>query len=115
LRNKSERNLPYVITFVGALGATLIVVLFHGPLTLLSLLLCNVLGLAALGVINLYWLISNHAASIALATVFLGSVFGPTVGLAWLPLVLATLWARLTLNRHTVAQLAAGLGERSTW
>jgi hypothetical protein len=109
LRNKGERNLPYIIAIFGALCATLVVLLFDGPSLLFSLLLCNLFGLAALGVINVYWLISNHAASIALAAGFLGIALGPAVGLALLPLVLATLWARLILNRHTVAQLVAGL------
>jgi hypothetical protein len=109
MSNTGERHIPYLITFVGAVLAFAVVTLFGGPALLRGLLACNILGLAALGIINVYWLISNHAASIMLATVFAGYAFGLTAVLALLPLVGLTLLARLVLKRHTVPQLIAGL------
>ena len=109
LRNKGERHIPYLLTLVGALVGLFLVVLFDGPPLLFSLLICNMIGLAALGSINVYWLISNHAASVILFVTFAGFVFGPSVTLALLPLVILTLAARLILKRHTIAQLLAGL------
>ena len=90
LHNKGERHIPYLLTLVGALVALLLVVMFDGPPLLFSLLICNIIGLAALGIINIYWLISNHAASIMLFVTFAGFVFGPRVALALLPLVILT-------------------------
>ena len=109
MRKRGERHLPYAVTFAGALTATVVVALAQGPPTLLSLLVWNVVGVAILGIVNVFWLISNHSASIVLAASFASFVFGPIVGLACLPLVAVILWARLVLKRHTVAQLLAGM------
>ena len=65
--------------------------------------------LGILGVINDFWKISIHAASIAAAAVIVALVFGPRFALLLLPLVIAVTWLRLYLRRHTVAQVVAGL------
>ena len=109
MRHQHERHLPYMISFAGAglaLGAT---VAIDGSPLLRGLAVCNVVGLGALGIINVYWLISNHSAAMMMATAFVGVAFGAQVGLTLTPLVALTVWARLSLRRHTPAQLVAGL------
>jgi hypothetical protein len=109
MRKRGERHLPYAVTFAGALAAAALVFVAQGPPMLLSLLICNAVGVAILGIVNVFWLISNHSASIALAASFASFIFGPVVVGASLPLVAVIFWARLVLKRHTVAQLLAGL------
>jgi membrane-associated phospholipid phosphatase len=89
--------------------ALVIVNVFGGSQLLRSLIICNIAGLATLGFINIYWLISNHTASMMLATLFVGFTFSVTASIALIPLVGLVFWARFLLGRHTVAQLIAGL------
>jgi hypothetical protein len=109
IHNRDERHIPYLITFVGTVIAFIVTHVFGGSQLLRSLLVCNIVGLAFLGFINVRWLISNHTASIMLAAVFSGFVFGRTASVALTPVVGLTFLARLVLRRHTIAQLVAGL------
>jgi hypothetical protein len=109
MSNRRERHIPYLIGFVCAVLALVVVVVFSGSRLLHSLAVCNTVGLAALGAINTRWLISNHTASVMLAVTFVGFVFGITVSAALAPLVGLTFLVRLWLRRHSVAQLVAGL------
>lgn len=109
ISNRQERHIPYLILFVCTVLALIIVIVFDGPQLFRYLLVCNIIGAIALGFINMHWLISNHTATIALAAVFIGFVFGVTAGAALMPVVGLTFMARLLLRRHTVAQLVAGL------
>ena len=109
MRHQHERHLPYLISFAGAVLALLVTLAVDGSPLLRGLALCNVVGLGALGIINVYWLISNHSATIMMAAAFVGTAFGTLAGLTLTPLVALTIWARLSLRRHTPAQLIAGL------
>jgi hypothetical protein len=109
MKNKDERHIPYLIGIICAVIALIVASMYSQSQLLRSLIVCNIITLAALGFINVYWLVSSHAASITLATLFVGLVFGGTVGVAMTPLVGITLFSRLILKRHTVAQLGAGI------
>jgi hypothetical protein len=109
MRNKSERHIPYLIGLICAATVLIIIVLFDGPQLLRYLTVCNIIGLATMGFINVYWLISGHTATIMLATVFVGFVFGAAASIALIPLIGLIFLTRLLLKRHTVAQLIAGL------
>ena len=109
IHNRQERHIPYLITVVGTVIALIVAHVCGGSQLLRSLLVCNIVGLAFLGFINVRWLISNHTASVMLAAVFSGFVFGHTVSVALTPVVGLTFLARLVLRRHTIAQLVAGL------
>ncbi len=104
-----ERRLPYLMSVAGSLVAVIIVVAFDGPQLLLCLSTFSVIELGLLGLINDFWKISIHAASIAAATVIVALVFGGIAGLLLLPLVIAVCYVRLYLHRHTLAQVFAGL------
>jgi hypothetical protein len=109
LRKRGERHTPYLVGVSSAVVALIVAGAFGASQLLLSLIVCNIIGLAALGFINVYWLISSHTASIAMTILFVSFVFGASVGIALLPLIGLTFFARLTLRRHTVPQLVAGL------
>jgi hypothetical protein len=109
MRQQRERHLPYLISFAGAGLALFVTFVVDGSPLLRGLAVCNVIGLGALGLINVYWLISNHSATMMMATTFVGIAFGALAGLTLTPLVALTVWARLSLRRHTPAQLVAGL------
>jgi membrane-associated phospholipid phosphatase len=109
MNTTQERRLPYIVSVAGSLIALLIISVFDGPHLLQCLSVFSAIVLAILGVINDFWKISIHAASIAAAAVIVTLVFGPRFGLLLLPLVIAVTWLRLYLRRHTVAQVVAGL------
>lgn len=103
-----ERRLPYLIGFLCSALAWAIASLLGASATLRGLAICSTAGLGALGLIDNYWLISNHSASITTAVCFAGYAFGAPVGLILSPLVVLVVLARLYLARHTFAQLLAG-------
>ena len=109
ISNRRERHIPYLTTTIGAMILLIIIDVFGGSRLMRFLVVSNIISLAALGLINAAWQISNHTASITGAAVFLGYVFGTAMSVALLPLVGLTFTARLWLRRHTVGQLIAGM------
>jgi len=104
-----QRRIPYLVGFLGALLAFILFYLWGDSPLLTALAACNVLGLGALGLINNFWLISNHTASAMLVAVFSAYVFGWQTGLWLLLLVGLVVWSRWQLRKHTFSQLVAGL------
>jgi membrane-associated phospholipid phosphatase len=109
MSNTGERTLPYVVAALGSLIVFGLVVLLEGPELLRCLTLLNLTSLAAIGVINHFWLVSFHSMGAAAMSLVLGRIFGPGVGIALIPLIAVVVAVRLYLRRHTVAQVIAGL------
>jgi membrane-associated phospholipid phosphatase len=112
-----ERHLPY-LSAVGFAALTLLIIhLADGPELLRCLTLFNLVELTALGLINVFWLISIHATGIMATAVIVGLIFGWGAAWALAPLVILVCWVRLFLKRHTPAQVIAGLalGVASVW
>lgn len=107
--SKKDRRVPYLVGFLGALGAFGLFAWWGGSPLLTALAACNVVGLAVLGLINNLWLISNHTASAMMAASFGVYLFGAGAAYWSLPLVGLVVWSRWLLRKHTPAQLAAGL------
>lgn len=108
MSNTKERHLPYATAVVFALLALGIVSWFHGPDLLRCLLIFNVIELAALGIINVWWLISIHATGIMATWLLVALVWGWTASLIVVPFIMLVSWVRLYLKRHTPAQVLAG-------
>ena len=105
---RQQRNELYLFSFVWVLLATLALGAFGVPRALLAFL-CVALALGVIGgVINLFWKISVHSASIA-ATATVALLFWQWLGvLLWL-CALAVGWARVRTGNHTPLQVLVGL------
>lgn len=110
MSHTQERHLPYVVAILCAVAAYLLLTFSNGPTLLRCLSAFNAIELIALGVINLYWLISLHATGATAAWLISWLVFGWVAAMTILPFVIIVCWVRLYLRRHTPAQVAAGIG-----
>ena len=104
---RQQRNELYLVGFVWTLIATVILAAVGLPRPYIALMIM-VLALGLIGgVINLFWKISVHAASIAaLATVAL--LYSRNLGIALWVCALAVGWARVRTGNHTPLQVLAG-------
>lgn len=109
MNTRQERFLPYLVSTITSAVVLGAVYLFEGPELLICLTVLNLIVLIILGLVNAFWLISIHAASISAATIIAGLVFGMWAAVALVPFLLMVCWARLYLRRHTVGQVTAGL------
>jgi membrane-associated phospholipid phosphatase len=110
MSNTRERHWPYISALFSALFVYGLVQWLNGPPVLACLTLFNTIELAALGAINVFWLISLHSTAVAAVAVIVGLVFGWGYALLLLPLIISVCWVRLYLRRHTPGQVVAGLG-----
>jgi membrane-associated phospholipid phosphatase len=110
MSNTRERHWPYISAVLSALFAYGLVQWLNGPPVLACLTLFNTIELAALGTINVFWLISLHSTAVGAITIIVGLVYGWGYALLLLPLVVSVCWVRLYLRRHTLGQVIAGLG-----
>jgi membrane-associated phospholipid phosphatase len=106
---RRERTVPYFLAVIAALGAWALLVAIDGPLLLRCLTLVNALALGGLGLINLGWKISNHAAAVGAGAMIAGLVFGALTGWLLAPVAVAVCVARVWLRKHTTGQVVAGL------
>lgn len=104
-----ERHLPYLVGVGSGVLLFAIVTVFNGPESLKCLAIFDIFTLSVLGIINSRWLISFHATAITAAFIITGLVFGWGASLFILPLVIAVIFVRLYLKRHSPAQVLAGL------
>jgi hypothetical protein len=95
ISNLKERNIPYILGILGSL--------------FLDFILTNIIGLSALALINIRWLISAHVSSITTIAVFTGFAYSLLAGLAVAPMVALTFFVRYYLKRHTLGELISGL------
>lgn len=109
MNTRHERHIPYAASTLGSLVALLFIQFFGGPQSLQCLSLFSMIALGLLGLINYFWLISIHAASVAAATIILGLVYGIWTAAITMPILIVICWARLYLRRHTYAQVSTGL------
>lgn len=109
MSNTNERHLPYLSAMIGAGIYIGLVVAFDAPELLLCLGIFNLVALTALFIINIVWgLISFHTTAAVATALWAGVVWGWTVGLLVMPLVLLIITVRLYLKRHTPVQVIAG-------
>ncbi len=108
MSNTGERHWPYIIAIACALFGLLLVNWLQGPETMRCLLIFNVVELAALAVINIFWLISIHVTGVVATMTIVWLVFGWAASLIVLPFVISVSWVRLYLKRHTISQVVAG-------
>jgi hypothetical protein len=110
MARRQDRHRPFVLGVTTAVVAWVLLAAFDAPQPFQRLALFDVGLLAAIAIINVWWQISIHGATIVGVVTISGVVFGLPVALWASPLVLLVAWARLYLRRHTVNQMIAGAG-----
>jgi hypothetical protein len=113
---QGERVRPLWVVAGLHTGAWLLVTLLGAPAELRAVLLSYALATLAFALITPYANLSLHAAGAAGAVVVLIFVFG-LPGALFAPILPAVWWARTTVGRHTLLELALGalVGGGGTW
>ena len=109
MRESRERFIPYSIAIIGALGCYSVFPRFGADPVLLLVTLVTIVELAIMLVGTLFIHISFHAAGMASVITATALIFGLKQGLAFLPVLLLVVLARLVLRRHTGAQIMLGV------
>ena len=108
LPRRTERLQPALFALVCALAAYPILRAIGAAQVFLELDAGLLLQMVVLAVVTIWWKISYHAAGAAGLTLVLLTWGGTTAALPMAMLALVIGWARVRLDRHTPAQVAAG-------
>ena len=104
---RQQRNELYLFAFLWTLLATAALIPLGVPASLLAVIVVALVMGVIGGIINLFWKISVHAASVAtVATVALLHL--RSLGIALWICALAVGWARVRTHNHTPRQVLAG-------
>lgn len=106
---REERIRPFFVLLLGAIIATLAFNAIGASATMWLFILSNLIQIALMTLISMFWQISIHMMSITGAVVLVGVLFGIVPALIMSPLILIVALARLKLKRHTRAQVIAGI------
>ena len=104
---RRERRGPIAVTLIAAVAAIVVARELAAPRLLQQVLLAALLQTLLLGLITLWWQISFHTAAAALFAGVAVVLWGPSAS-PLLLLVALIGWARVELDRHTLAQVLAG-------
>lgn len=109
ISNRTQRHGLYVFSMANLLVGVIILVLAGAPAPFLAMLCSAIAMTVVAGIINIFWKISVHAASVAsfaaLVTLYLPSL----AVLAWAGAA-AIGWARVRTRNHSPLQVLAGAG-----
>ena len=106
---RQQRNELYLFGLGWVLVATITLVLMGAPRPFVAVMVCALtMGLFG-SVVNLFWKISVHSASIA-TTATVALLYLRTLGIVLWLLALAVGWARVRTGNHTPLQVLAGFG-----
>jgi len=108
LPGRSERLQPAIFAAVCAVAAYPLLRFAEAAAIFLPLSAALAFQLTFLAVVTVWWKISYHAAIVAGLTVVALAWGGATVSAPFVALSVLVGWARLYLQRHTRAQVAAG-------
>lgn len=106
---REQRIRPFVVSIICTTIAWWTLRLMGAPSVVPQFALFSLAQIAVMAAITLVWQISMHAMSITSAVVAALTFFGLLPALILLPLVILVGAARLKLQRHTVAQVLAGV------
>jgi len=109
LSNPTERNIPYILSILGAGIAYLGLRAIGSSELFLDFILVIIIGLCALTIISIRWLISAHTASITAVTMVAFCIFNGTTAILLSPLIVSTFYVRHYLKRHTSGELISGV------
>jgi membrane-associated phospholipid phosphatase len=105
---RQQRKWSLLVTILGFLLVWAVMRMGGAPPVLLFMAGMGVLQWLAIYLVTLRWKISVHSASVSGVTLFIVWVFGITVAPLALIIPLVA-WSRVKLQRHTPAQVIAGV------
>ncbi len=109
MRNREERLGPFLVLLVSSIIAWLTLRFMGAPPILPLLALISIAQTVIMVLITLVWQISMHTMTITSVAIVTVAVFGIVYALFTIPLIILVSAARLRLNRHTPAQIFAGM------
>lgn len=109
VRERRQRALPIGIALASILVGLALLLLLDAPRDLVAFAIVFVVGAIVLGLANLVWKLSGHAAVAAASAVGLSFLLGPWILIPAGALVALVSWSRVRLGDHTLAQVCAGV------
>ncbi|PPH44816.1 phosphoesterase PA-phosphatase [Rathayibacter sp. AY1C9] len=106
--DRRERALPIALALVSIAAGLVLLAVLGAPAAVTTFGVVTVAVVLAVGVVNLVWKLSGHAAVVATCAVVVLIAYGPLSLLISVPIVLWVLWSRVRLGAHTPAQVLAG-------
>ncbi|QHC74391.1 phosphatase PAP2 family protein [Rathayibacter sp. VKM Ac-2805] len=106
--DRRERALPIALALVSIAAGLVLLAVLGAPAAVTTFGVVTVAVVLAVGVVNLVWKLSGHAAVVATCAVVVLIAYGPLSLLISVPVVLWVLWSRVRLGAHTPAQVLAG-------
>lgn len=106
--DRRERALPIGLALVSIVVGLVLLAALGAPAAVTTFGVVTVAVVAAVGVVNLVWKLSGHAAVVATCAVVVLIAYGPLSLAVTVPIVLWVLWSRVRLGAHTPAQVIAG-------
>lgn len=104
---RKDRMLPIIVSLSSLIAGYACLEIIDSPVMVKNIFILYIFNLTVMGLVTLWWKISFHASYVTLFSVIFIYVYG-IAALPVLVLVPAVAWARVVMNRHTVAQVAAG-------
>ena len=105
---RRERALPIALALVSIVVGLVLLGALGAPAAVTRFGLVTVAVVVVVGLVNLAWKLSGHAAVVATCAVVVLIAYGPWSLLLSVPVVLWTGWSRVRLGAHTPAQVLAG-------
>lgn len=105
---RRERALPIGLALVSIVIGLVVLAALGAPRAVVVFGAVTVAVVVAVGVANLLWKLSGHAAVSATCVVVVLVAYGPWSLALSVPILLWTLWSRVRLGAHTPAQVIAG-------
>ncbi len=108
IKVRRQRIIPYLVTIICAALAVVLLWLLNAPPLVTLFAFFSMLQIIVMLIVTTRWQISMHSLGITSAIFALGGMFGVGTAAAFSPLIPIVGAARITLKRHTVAQVIAG-------
>jgi len=104
---RRQRNKIYLLASVCAVVSCIILLYLGAPLVLVATFVAGLSAILIFTCVNLLWKISLHIAFIAASVTVLIILYG-SIGTVTAVLLPPIAWARIELEHHSLAQVAAG-------
>ena len=105
---RQQRVVPLAMAILSGLVGIALLARLGAAEVLLTVVGSGVAGVVVSLLVNLFWKASIHAGAMCGATTYAYLLAGPVAGLLMTSLCVLTMWSRVRLRHHTVAQVLVG-------